>query len=145
MFKWFWTISSLGGADIFNRKNSKYVATLKDGKKVNFGNQKYEDFLIHGDEERRQESLARAKKIKNKKKELTCENPESANYRVDSSIVGWCRIQKRLKIIKHWKKMQKQRVIINGKKKFTNVVYFLVMQFQKTVKLKMLKQKDFKT
>ena len=92
MFKWFWTISSLGGADIFNRKNSKYVATLKDGKKVNFGNQKYEDFLIHGDEERRQESLARAKKIKNKKKELTWENPESANYRVDSSIVGWCRI-----------------------------------------------------
>ena len=74
------------------QKNSKYVATLKDGKKVNFGNQKYEDFLIHGDEERRKESLARAKKIKNKKKELTWENPESANYRVDSSIVGWCRI-----------------------------------------------------
>ena len=38
------------------------------GKNINFGNQKYEDFLIHGDEERRKESLARAKKIKNKKK-----------------------------------------------------------------------------
>ncbi|CAH3105499.1 unnamed protein product, partial [Porites lobata] len=25
---------------------------ISDGKKVNFGNQKYEDFLIHGDEER---------------------------------------------------------------------------------------------
>ena len=115
------------------------------GKKLILVTKNMKIFFIHGDEERRQESLARAKKIKNKKKELTWENPESANYRVDSSIVGWCRIQKRLKIIKHWKKMQKQRVIINGKKKFTNVVYFLVMQLQKTVKLKMLKQKDFKT
>ena len=85
----------------FNRKNSKYVATLKDGKKVNFGNQKYEDFLIHGDEERRKESLARAKKIKNKKKELTWENPESANYRVDSSIVGCSGFKKRWRFIKH--------------------------------------------
>lgn len=66
-----------------------YVVTLKDGKKVHFGNPKYEDFLIHGDEERRKKSLARAKKIKNKKKELTWENPEAANYRVDSSVVGW--------------------------------------------------------
>ena len=41
--------------------------------------------------------------------------------------------------------MPKQRVIINGKKKITNVVYFLIMQLQKTVKLKMLKQKHFKT
>ena len=64
MFKWFWTISSLGGADIFNRKNSKYVATLKDGKKVNFGNPKYEDFLIHGDEERRKEQ----RKLKTKRR-----------------------------------------------------------------------------
>ena len=41
--------------------------------------------------------------------------------------------------------MPKQRVIINGKKKITNVAYFLIMQLQKTVKLKMLKQKHFKT
>lgn len=72
-----------------NRKNSEYVVTLKDGKKVHFGNPQYEDFLIHGDEKRRKRSLARAKKIKKKKKELNWENPESANYRVDSSIVGW--------------------------------------------------------
>ena len=69
-----------------------YVVKVKDGKKGHFGNPKYEDFLIHGDKERQKKSLARAKKIKNKKKELTWENPESANYRVDSSIVGWCRI-----------------------------------------------------
>ena len=92
MFKWFWTISSLGGADISIEKTVNMLQHSRMGKNINFGNQKYEDFLIHGDEERRKESLARAKKIKNKKKELTWENPESANYRVDSSIVGWCRI-----------------------------------------------------
>ena len=72
-----------------NRKNCKYVVRLKDGKKVHFGNPQYEDSLIHGDEERRKKSLARAKKIKKKKKELNWGNPESANYRVDSSILGW--------------------------------------------------------
>lgn len=66
--------------DFSKRKNSKYFLALKDGKKVHFGNSKYKGYLLHHDEERRKKYLARAKKITNKKKELTCENPESANY-----------------------------------------------------------------
>lgn len=65
--------------DYSKRKNSKYVVTLKDGEKITFGNPKYEDFLIHGDDDRRKKCLARAKKIKNKQGELTRENPESVN------------------------------------------------------------------
>lgn len=44
-------------------------------KKIHFGNPKYEDYLIHHDEERRKKYLARAKKITNKQKVLTWENP----------------------------------------------------------------------
>lgn len=36
--------------DYSNRKNSKYFVTLKDGKKIHFGNPKFEDF---NDEDRR--------------------------------------------------------------------------------------------
>lgn len=71
------------GATAFHyskRKNSKYVVTLKDGKKIQFGNPKYEDYLIHDDEERQKKYLARATKIKNKQGELTADNPEPANY-----------------------------------------------------------------
>lgn len=57
--------------DYSDRKNSKYVVTLEDGKKVHFGSTKYEDYLIHHDEERKKKYLARAKKIKNKQGELT--------------------------------------------------------------------------
>lgn len=49
-------------------------------KKVHFSSPKYEDYLIHKDEERRKKYLARAKKIKNKAGELTFENPESPNF-----------------------------------------------------------------
>ena len=65
------------GADSLDyspRKNNKYVATLKDGKKVHFGSKKYPEFLIHLDEERKEKYLARAKKITNKQKELTWKN-----------------------------------------------------------------------
>lgn len=71
------------GATAFHyskRKNSKYVVTLKDGKKIQFGNPKYADYLIHDDEERQKKYLARATKIKNKQGELTADNPEPANY-----------------------------------------------------------------
>ena len=57
-----------------------YVVTLEDGKKIHFGSVKYENYLIHGDEKRREKYLARAKKIKNKFGKFTFENPESANY-----------------------------------------------------------------
>lgn len=66
--------------DYSPRKNNKYVATLKDRKKVHFGTTKYPNFLIHYNEERKETYLARAKKITNKQKELTWKNPESANY-----------------------------------------------------------------
>ena len=66
--------------DYSNRKNNKYFVTLKDGKKIHFGNSKYEDYFTHGDEDRQKKYLARAKKSKNKQGELTWENPESANY-----------------------------------------------------------------
>ena len=66
--------------DYSKRKNNKYVVTLPSGKNLHFGSPQYPDFLIHKDEERKDKYLTRAKKIKNKKGELTCENPESANY-----------------------------------------------------------------
>ena len=66
--------------DYSKRKNNKYMVKLPNGKKVHFGSPKYEDFTIHKDEERRKKYLARAKKIKNKKGELTYTNPESSNY-----------------------------------------------------------------
>lgn len=61
---------------IQNEKNIKYVVTVKDGKKIHFGNPKYEDYLMHDDEERQKKYLARATKIKNKQDELTADNPE---------------------------------------------------------------------
>ena len=64
--------------DSSNRKNNKYFVTLKDGKKIHVGNPKYEDFLLHHDEERKEKYLVRAKKIKNKQGELTWENPRCA-------------------------------------------------------------------
>ena len=58
------------GAETFDyskRKNSKYVVKLPSGKKIHFGSTSFSDFLIHRDEDRRSNYLARAKKIKNKK------------------------------------------------------------------------------
>ena len=66
--------------DYSSRKNNKYVTTLPSGKKIHFGSSQYPDYLIHGDKERRDRYLARAKKIENKQRELTHTNPESANY-----------------------------------------------------------------
>ena len=66
--------------DYSKRKNNKYVVTLPSGKKLHFGSSKYPDFLINRDEEKKEKYLSRAKKIKNKKGELTYQNPESANY-----------------------------------------------------------------
>ena len=66
--------------DYSKRKNNKYVVKLPGGKNLHFGSPQYPDFLIHKDKERKEKYLARAKKIKNKKGELTYENPESANF-----------------------------------------------------------------
>ena len=66
--------------DYSKQKSKKYVVETESGKKINFGSIKYEDFLIHKDEGRRQKYLNRTKNIKNKDGELTFNNPESANY-----------------------------------------------------------------
>ena len=66
--------------DYSKRKNNKYVVKLPSGKNLHFGSSQYPDFLIHKDNERKEKYLSRAMKIKNKKGELTYENPESANY-----------------------------------------------------------------
>ena len=66
--------------DYSKRKNNKYVVKLPGGKNLPFGSSQYPDFLIHKDKERKEKYLSRAKKIKNKKGELTYENPESANF-----------------------------------------------------------------
>ena len=61
--------------DYSKRKNNKYVVKLPSGKNLHFGSPQYPDFLIHKDKERKEKYLARAKKIKNKKGELTYEIP----------------------------------------------------------------------
>lgn len=66
--------------DYSTRKNNKYMVKLSDGKKIHFGSPKYEDFLIHKDEVRREKYRTRAMKIKNKQGELTYNNPESPNF-----------------------------------------------------------------
>ena len=65
--------------DYSNRKNNKYVVEY-EGKKIHFGSTKYEDYLIHKDEERRDKYLARAKKITNKNGDATHESPSFPNY-----------------------------------------------------------------
>ena len=66
--------------DYSKRKNNKYVVKLPGGKNLHFGSSQYPDYLIHKDNERKEKYLSRAMKIKNKKGELTYENPESANF-----------------------------------------------------------------
>ena len=39
--------------EISDKRNKKYMVTLKNGKKVHFGHPYFEDFLIHGDQKRR--------------------------------------------------------------------------------------------
>ena len=66
--------------DYSKRKNNKYVVKTPSGKNLHFGSSQYPDFLIHKDNERKEKYLSRAMKIKNKKGELTYDNPESANF-----------------------------------------------------------------
>jgi len=73
------------------RKGKKYMVKSPAGKWIHFGASNMEQFKDstglglysdkdHGDEKRRKNYLARAKGIKNKKGELTYQDPESANY-----------------------------------------------------------------
>jgi len=70
-------------------KNKKYSVITPKGKKINFGDKRYQQFndkiglyskMDHGDPIRRKSYLSRSKGIKNKQGQLTYKNPESANY-----------------------------------------------------------------
>ena len=62
-----------------DRVNNKYVVEY-DGKKKHFGSAKKDEFLIYGDEKKREKYLERVKKIKNKVDEYACELPKYANF-----------------------------------------------------------------
>lgn len=66
--------------DYSSRKNNKYVVTLPSGKKIHFVSVKYHDYLIHQDNTRKENYLKRARNIRNRKGELTFDNPESPNF-----------------------------------------------------------------
>jgi len=78
-----------GRFELSNRKNKKYSVITPKGKKVHFGDTRYEQYqdkigrfkkLDHQDEKRRKNYLSRSKGIKNKKGELTYKDKESPNY-----------------------------------------------------------------
>jgi hypothetical protein len=58
-------ISSYGYS---KRKNKKYYVILKDDKVVHFGDTRYEDYLIHKDNNRRSKFRNRFKKLYEKNK-----------------------------------------------------------------------------
>jgi len=73
------------------RKTHKYMVKTPSGKWIHFGSAKMSQYKDttglglysdkdHNDEKRRERYLKRAKAIKNKKGELTYDNPESSNY-----------------------------------------------------------------
>ena len=59
--------------DYSNRMNKKYMVTLKNGKKIHFGDKRYEDYLTHQD-------WKRASKIKDKNGNLTYKDKNSPNF-----------------------------------------------------------------
>ena len=63
-----------------NRMNKKYMITLKNGKKIHFGDDRYEDYLTHLDRKRRTQYRKRASKIKDKDGNLTYKDKNSANF-----------------------------------------------------------------
>jgi len=77
---------------ISRQKNKKFAVTV-DGKTVNFGDDRYEHFSndklpdkfkntypVHNDDKRRESYLARATNIKNKRGQLTVNDPLSPNF-----------------------------------------------------------------
>ena len=63
-----------------NRMNKKYMVTLKNNDKIHFGDDRYEDYLIHLDRKRRTKYRKRASKIKDKDGNLTYKDPNYANF-----------------------------------------------------------------
>lgn len=54
-------------------KNKKYYVINENNKRVNFGDKRYEDYLIHSDEKRR-------KQYRNRHKNDKIRNPDYAGY-----------------------------------------------------------------
>ena len=79
---------ALGATDVYvsKRKNKKYAVDYNN-KKIHFGDVRYDDYLDHKDDKRRENYLKRAKKIKNKKGELTYKDKNSPNFW--STFVLW--------------------------------------------------------
>ena len=77
--------------NVSNRQFKKYSVITPAGRTLHFGDTRYKHYkdttglkhyshLDHGDKNRRERYLVRAKGIKNKHCELTYLDPESANY-----------------------------------------------------------------
>ena len=66
--------------DYSNRKNKKYMVTLKNGNGLHFSDTRYEDFLSHQDWKRRVRYRKRASKIRDKEGELTYKDLNYANF-----------------------------------------------------------------
>ena len=66
--------------DYSDRKNKKYMVTLKNGNKIHFGDNRYDDFLTHRDLKRLIRYRKRASKIKDKYGNLTYKDKNSANF-----------------------------------------------------------------
>lgn len=66
--------------DPSRRKTKKFVVHLRSGAKVHFGQRGAEDFLDHGDRDRRARYLARAREIRDGRGRLTRDNKASANF-----------------------------------------------------------------
>ena len=60
-------------------KNKKYFVVY-EGKKINFGDKRYQDFLIHGDSNRRRLYRERASRIRDKNGVISYLNKHSPNY-----------------------------------------------------------------
>lgn len=73
---------SLGAKDLerSTRKNKKYVVTLKDGEKINFGDSRYQDYTMHKNAKRRANYRKRAAGITDKAGNLTYKDKKSANF-----------------------------------------------------------------
>ncbi len=69
-----------GEIKVSTAKGKKFMIILKDGSKIHFGQQGYEDYLDHGDDKRRAAYRARATKIKDGSGNLTVNDKHSPNY-----------------------------------------------------------------
>ena len=63
-----------------HKTNKKYVVTLKNNNKIHFGDTRFEDYLIHKNNDRRNRYRKRASKIKDKDGNFTYKDKNSPNF-----------------------------------------------------------------